>query len=162
MTSPHEWTLASAAVDGVLDEEEQFLFDKHLAHCAECRQELDRMREAKSFLAAAPRRSLPPSLRTALENRYAPSRLPWRRWALLWGRPPRWASASMAAAAVLGIALGWWNLMGPGRAEVPSLALEPLLAAHARSASEKWIPAGDFFNSNSSAQLAAYENDSSR
>jgi predicted anti-sigma-YlaC factor YlaD len=162
MTSPHEWSLASAAVDGALDEEEQFLFDEHLVHCADCRQELERMREAKTFLNSAPRRSIPPSLRTALENRYAPTRPGWRHGAFLGGHPPRWVSASMAAAAVLGVAIGWWNLMGPGRAEQPALALEPLLAAHARSTSENWIPAGDYFNSNSSAQLTAYENDSSR
>lgn len=161
MTSHHEWSLASAAVDGVLDAEEQILFDEHLAHCADCRRELEHMRKAKELLITAPRRLLPPTLQATLEKRYG-QRPPWARWAAVLLRPPRWASASMAAAAVLGVALGWWNLMGPGRTEEQALALEPLLAAHARSTSDNGIPAGDYFNSNSSAQLAAYEDNSSR
>lgn len=161
MTSSHEWSLASAALDGVLDAEEQILFDEHLTHCADCRQEFEHMREAKALLTNTPRRVLPRTLRATLEKRYGQRPL-WARWTSILLRPPRWASASMAAAAVLGVAFGWWNLMGPGRAEEQALALEPLLAAHARSSSDNGIPAGDYFNSNSSAQLAAYELDSAR
>ena len=161
MTPHHEWSLASAAVDGVLDEEEQTLFEEHLARCADCRLELDHMKAAKSFLAATPRRGLSATLRASLEKRYGRPPL-WTRWGATLARPSRWASASMAAAAVLGIALGWWNLLSPRRSAEQAIALEPLLAAHARSTSENVIPAGDYFNSNSSAQLAAYEDSSSR
>lgn len=162
MTLPHEWSLASADVDGVLDAEEQILFEEHLTHCVDCRQEREHMREAKTLLTTLPRRVLPPTLRATLEKRYG-QRPPWARWTSILLRPPRWATAGMAAAAaVLGVALGWWNLMGPGRPEEQALALEPLLAAHARSTSDHGIPAGDYFNANSSAQLAAYEDASSR
>ena len=161
MTHPHEWALTSASVDGALDAEEQVLFDEHLATCADCRLERERMREAQLLLANAPRRGLPPSLQRTLEKRYGHRTL-WARWLVGWAHPPRWVSAGMAAAAVFGVAFGWWNLMGPGRAEEQALALEPLLAAHARSTSDSEIPAGDYFNSNSSAQLAAYETDSPR
>lgn len=162
MTSPHEWSLASASIDGVLDEEEQTVFEEHMAHCADCRLELKHMKEAKALLADTPRRVLPITLRATLERRYGQSRPGWTRWFVLLTRPPRWASASMAAAAMLGVALGWWTLMGPGRPVEQAIAIEPLLAAHARSSSENRIPAGDYFNSNSSAQLAAYEDSSSR
>ena len=106
MTPHHEWSLASAAIDGVLDEEEQTVFEEHLAHCADCRLELEHMKAAKSFLAATPRRGLPAALRANLEKRYGRASL-WARARAALARPSRWASASMAAAAVLGIALGW-------------------------------------------------------
>ncbi len=161
MNSHHEWSLASAAVDGALDVEEQILFEEHLTHCADCRRELDHMREAKALLKTAPRRFLPPALQATLEKSYG-HRPPWARWTSVLLQPPRWATAGMAAAAVLGVALGWWNLMGPGRAEEQALELEPFLAAHARSAGDNGVLAGDYFNSNSSAQLAIYEDNSSR
>lgn len=161
MNRPHVCSLVSGAVDGALDPEERVLFDEHLDRCTDCQREMRAVQETKWFLKGAPRRSAPPELVSRLRKQYTSVR-PWRRW-VGWAFPvPRWVFSGALATLVVGVAFGLWNLWGPGRDQSQHMELAPLLARHARSSSDGWIPAGDYYNAGYSAQLASYEDESFR
>jgi len=104
---PHD-LLAAYALDA-LDDDERERFERHLADCAECTEQLAMLREPVAALAYAAEGPVPPEeLRDRIiegaraEPRAAVIKLPRRNWAL--GA----AAAVAAAAALLAIGLGLW------------------------------------------------------
>ena len=104
---PHD-LLAAYALDA-LDEDERERFERHLAECEECAEQLALLREPVAALAYAAEGPAPPeALRGRIiagaraESRAAVIQLPRRNWALA-------AVAGVAAAAAcLAIGLGIW------------------------------------------------------
>jgi anti-sigma-K factor RskA len=104
---PHD-LLAAYALDA-LDEDERERFERHLAECEECTEQLALLREPVAALAYAAEGPAPPeALRGRIiegargESRAAVVQLPQRNWALA-------AVAGVAAvAACLAIGLGLW------------------------------------------------------
>ncbi len=151
-----EGELISAFIDGELGVEEAAEVRDHIMACASCRESCASLRSAKSLLARAPRRAMPPELVAQLERRLA--RPLWRR-VLDSLRPPVsvLVPAGALAAAVLVVA-AWFG----ARRALPEqgIPLEPLLAAHSRYTAESLVPASELVASNYSAQLNAYYGDS--
>lgn len=153
--NPHEqgWTL-SAYVDGELEPALGAAVEAHLDGCAECRMELESLREVRRRLAAAPRREAPGDLVRALEARHAGGASAGelsRALAALRIMVP----VGLAAAAMLGVAFWLGGDEGAGE----TLPLEPLLAAHTRYKAESEVSGADLVAANFSAQLAAYQED---
>jgi anti-sigma-K factor RskA len=106
-SDPHD-LLAAYALDA-LDDDERERFERHLADCEECREQLAMLREPVAALAYAAEGPVPPKeLRDRIiegaraEPRAAVIKLPRRNWAL--GA----VAGVAAAAAVLAIGLGLW------------------------------------------------------
>ena len=106
-SDPHD-LLAAYALDA-LDDDERERFERHLADCAECTEQLALLREPVAALAYAAEGPVPPKeLRDRIiegaraEPRAAVIKLPRRNWAL--GA----VAAVAAAAAALAIGLGIW------------------------------------------------------
>lgn len=104
---PHD-LLAAYALDA-LDDDERERFERHLADCEECTEQLAMLREPVAALAYAAEGPVPPKeLRDRIiegarsEPRAAVIKLPRRNWAL--GA----VAAVAAAAACLAIGLGVW------------------------------------------------------
>ena len=108
MTEPHD--LVAPYALHALDPAEERAFDEHLERCADCRRDLNALREAAAALAYAPDAPAPPPALRArlLEQARAerPNVTPLRpRPSLRWAFP-----AVAAAAAAAAIALGIWSL----------------------------------------------------
>jgi len=146
--------ILSAYLDHELSAAEADAVQGHASACPSCRAQLESLRQAKLFLARAPRRAMPPELMAEIAKRL--SQPAWREaLGRLWPRPRVCIPAGAFAAAVL--ALAWIGL----RSETPdqSIPLEPLLAAHCRYTAEALVPASELVASNYSAQLNAYYGD---
>jgi len=149
--------LISAYLDGELAAEEESAVREHLASCPDCREEHASLRAAKSWLARAPRRAMPPELMAKIEASL--SRPLWRQICdRLLPPMPVWAPAGALATAAL-TAVVWFG--AHRTAPAGDIPLEPLLAAHCRYTAEALVPASELVASNYSAQLNAYYGDSS-
>ncbi len=137
--------LLSPYIDGELTEDQSRRCAEHLAECADCRRELERLSLARSVLQAMPRPEPPPHLAALIKSSLTDSRRPVvvRAW-------PAWATP-VAAAATLALALSVGLLRGPGvptpdshLAAVPSpiSVVEPLVADVAAPV-EVAVPAGE-------------------
>ena len=122
---PH--TLAGAYAMDAISEEDRARFERHLARCAECAQEIASLREATARLATATAQTPPPGLKERVMAAAAttrqrspvtadvPARSAWVRDARIrtraWLRSLAWrgrlvvAAAAMATVAVLGAAV---------------------------------------------------------
>ena len=151
-----EGELISAYLDGELSGEEAGAVQEHISSCPVCREEHASLRTAKSLLARAPRRAMPPELVAQIEGRLM--RPLWRQVLdkLLPPGPVMVPAGAFAAAALL--AMVWFG----ARQAAPdqSIPLEPLLAAHSRYTAEALVPATELVAANYSAQLNAYYGDS--
>ncbi|MCX5796477.1 MAG: anti-sigma factor [Elusimicrobia bacterium] len=151
-----EGELISAYLDGELCGEEAEAVQSHIASCPSCREEHASLRAAKSLLARAPRRAMPPELVAQIEGRLA--RPLWRQVLdrLLPPMPVLVPAGACAAAALLAVV--WFG----ARRAAPdqSIPLEPLLAAHSRYTAEALVPPTELVAANYSAQLNAYYGDS--
>lgn len=153
MTHPADWSFPSAFVDNALNEDERTLFEEHLAGCADCRREVDEFRALKIRMAEAPRRSMPPALRSRIARRARPPA--WRRWL----PAPRWAWAGATAAALAG-SIFW--VFRPGDKTPSAIDLQPLMIAHAESAAERPLPASSFYNEDAVRWASYDESDPAR
>ncbi len=99
--------LLSPYLDGELAADQSSRCAEHLAECAECRAELERLALIRSVLHAMPQPEAPPHLAALIKSSLADSRRPVavRAW-------PAWAMP-VAAAATLVIALSVGLLRGP-------------------------------------------------
>ena len=136
--------LLHASLDGELDVEHALRVERHLAECAACAAELDRLQALRAAirrhasyhrLPAASREGLVANLRAAAAPQAprgggtpAPPRLGRRALG-------RRALGGMAATLLLGLVLGSWvgpSLLGPGGEEAQLLP-DTLVAAHVRA-----------------------------
>jgi len=157
MKTHGEGELISAYLDGELSGEEAAAVQAHVSSCPACREDMDSLHAAKSLLARAPRRAMPPELVAELERRLA--RPLWRELLDRLNPPLRVLVPAGALAAAALVAVVWSGLCraAPDR----SIPIEPLLAAHSRYTAEALVPASELVASNYSAQLNAYYGDSS-
>ena len=113
----HEADLVGAYVLGALPPDEEAAFEAHLAECAVCRQEVAELRDVVDVLplaapAVEPSSDLKGRIMTAVEEDSprqpvltpVPAQRPARRWLTL----P--SAALVAAALLLAVGLGAWNL----------------------------------------------------
>jgi len=157
MRTHGEGELISAYIDGELSDEETAALREHISSCPACREVHGSLLAAKSLLARAPRRAMPPELVASLE--VALKRPLWKRVLEALMPPTRVLVPAGAFAAAALIAAFW---VGARRAAPDStIPLEPLLAAHSRYTAEALVPASELVASNYSAQLNAYYGDSS-
>ncbi|MBI3855263.1 MAG: zf-HC2 domain-containing protein [Planctomycetes bacterium] len=114
--------------DGELDEAARAAVDGHLASCAACRAELERLRKLEGVLKSVPIGATPDADRFLLSVRARSRRSPFRIWGVA------------AAAGIIGIACLWMLSLPPKGAqqvlaavreysEKPSVALELKLKA---------------------------------
>lgn len=105
--APHD-LLAAYALDA-LDDEEREIFERHLADCEECSEQLALLREPVAALAYAAEGPAPPE---ALRGRIIESARGEPRAAVIKLRRRSWPLAAVggvaAAAACLAIGLGFW------------------------------------------------------
>ena len=81
---------------------QQRQMEDHVAACASCRLELDRLRITQTALSSLPDEQIPQRIAFVSDQVFEPS--PWRRaWAAFWGSGPRlvFASAVVLSAAIL-------------------------------------------------------------
>lgn len=111
MNSADVHTLAGAYALDALSEEDRATFERHLAVCSDCQDEIASLTETASRLAAATAQTPPPLMRDTvlsqirrtpqLPPRGEPGRRPGNRW--MWP-----VAASIAAALVLAaVSFGW-------------------------------------------------------
>ena len=99
--------LLSPYLDGELTGDQTRRCAEHLAECADCRRELERLEFARSVLQAMPRPEAPPHLAALIKSSLADSQRPVA--SVFW---PAWATP-VAAAATLVVALSVGLLRGP-------------------------------------------------
>jgi anti-sigma factor RsiW len=144
MSKDHEEReLLSAYLDGELSSDEQGRVEAHLASCEGCRAGLEALASVKRVVSGTAMLAAPDDLVGALQRKWRPEEKPdWRAWLI----PKVWVPAGVAALAAL--LLGLW--LNPGEEEIP---IEPLIAAHARSSAESWLPHSDLLAANFSAEV---------
>ena len=157
MTIHGDSELISAYIDGELSGEEAQAPREHISSCPSCREEHAGLRAAKSLLARAPRRAMPPELVAQIEGRLA---RPWWKQALDRVLTPMPVLVPAGACAAAALAAVVWFGARRGTAD-QSIPLEPLLAAHSRYTAEALVPPTELVAANYSAQLNAYYGDSS-
>ena len=122
-------------VDGELPAELATELREHVAGCPDCRAEYESLERLAAALARPPKAAVPPDLWQAIERRLegpsAPGPAPGpavrpRAWSFRTLRSP----LAAAAVIVVGIALGWLMLGGPGQsaAHAGHIDFRPLLA----------------------------------
>lgn len=150
MTSDIHALSGAYAVDA-LDDDERRMFEQHLAECADCRDEVESLREASTLLAATTELEPPPSLRDAVLADIATVRpLPPQIGRTPAGsgtstaRPRRWPAMLAAAAAVAvlgGGAVVVWQAQDTSQTQQLS-ATERVLAADDAREVELELPDG--------------------
>ena len=113
--------LLSAYLDGEVTEEQARRCDEHLAVCADCRAELERLGAARSLLRAMPEPVVPPSLAGAIKLAVA-EEIGEQSSGLLW---PAWATPLAAAAALVVAITAGYMLRSSELMPGPELAAEP-------------------------------------
>ena len=145
MNEHADGTELSAYLDGALAPEPRARVELHMFSCADCRAELDSLRHLKLALSSAPRKSMPPDLALALEQRFVSGA---RRWYAPLTKAALWTPAGTLAVAAMVVSL--WLRSAPTLDEIP---LEPLLAAHSRYSAEALVPEDNLMASNYSDQM---------
>lgn len=113
---------------GELDEAGRARVRSHLAACAACREELERLRLTQAALLTLREEELP--RRIAFVSDPVLER---RRWRRLWAPAPRWAFASALVLALAIVAHGWLQRPpAPVVATVDAAAIEERLRAEFR------------------------------
>ncbi|GAA3672530.1 anti-sigma factor [Nocardioides ginsengisoli] len=142
----HDHALSGAYAVDALDADERARFEAHLTTCADCRAEVDSLREAAALLGADDVVAPPPSLRDDILagiDRIRPlppvtgTVTPLRRR----HRLPLLMSAAAAVVLLLGVGLAWlrpWHDEQPARLT----AAERILAAPDATRLEKSFPDG--------------------
>ena len=111
MKTHHDESQLNEYVDGTLHPARVAAVETHLAECAQCREQVDRLRDLLARVDALPRALEPPrDLWPAIDASLDPPVISPRRW-----MRPSW----LAAAAVLALAIGASVLLWSTRAGVP-------------------------------------------
>ena len=148
--------MISAYLDGELFEDEAAAVREHISSCLQCRELHESLHAAKSLLAHAPRRAMPPDLVAQLEARLA--RPLWRQVCDRFLAPaPVLVPAGALALAALAV-VAWFGVRRVSPEQ--TIPLEPLLAAHSRYTAEALVPASEMVAANYTAQLNAYYGES--
>ncbi|MCD6362077.1 MAG: zf-HC2 domain-containing protein, partial [Armatimonadetes bacterium] len=113
--------LLNAYLDGELTTEQARECEEHLAECARCRAELERLRAARSLLRSLPHPTPPPELADAIKLAAA-DELAGQAPGLLW---PAWTTPLAAAAAVVVAITVIYMLQAPRLAPTDELAVAP-------------------------------------
>jgi anti-sigma factor RsiW len=113
--------------DGELGVPDQDAVARHVRGCTECQLHVEELRALRGKLKRLPPFRAPAGLASRIADKLAERREP--------GRRPAWSAwamplASHLAAALIGLAAGYWILLGAGQSD--SLSRE-LVAAHVRS-----------------------------
>ena len=123
----------SAWLDGELSESDARRCAEHVAQCASCRAEQDRLATARELLRAMPAPPVPAGLAAAIKSAAA-DEMSHEGVVWLW---PRWAAPLAAAAAVV-LAFGVFHIIGSQAPHGPSVAVTPLPAAVSTPAPATW------------------------
>lgn len=102
---------ASAFALDALDDLERVAFERHLATCSECQDEVARLHELSTQLAWAVAETPPPALREQVLAQVAAT----PQASAVTTRSPRTRWYMLVAAAVAALALLGWGLFNPGR-----------------------------------------------
>ena len=108
-------TTSSAYLLGALEDDERAAFERHLASCPVCQDDVAQLRAAADALPRSVEQyAPPPSIKQALMDEVGRGRArPKRRWAFALERP-RFALAAVACALLLGLVAGFALSSGGG------------------------------------------------
>lgn len=149
MTTDHDHALSGAYAVDALDDDERARFEVHLSQCADCRAEVDSLREAAALLGTDAEVAPPPALRDdvlAGIERIRPlpplTREPATVTRLFPRRLPTLLAAAAAVVLLLGVGLTVLRPWSDGNQAAPPSVAEQILKAGDATHVEKAFPDG--------------------
>lgn len=148
MTTDHDHALSGAYAVDALDADERARFETHLSQCADCRAEVDSLREAAALLGIADEVAPPPALRDdvlAGIERIRPLPPLTREPATvtpLFRRLPTLLAAAAAVVLLLGVGLAVLRPWSGDPGSTPPTEADKILAAGDATHVEKAFPDG--------------------
>ncbi|MFJ9313632.1 anti-sigma factor domain-containing protein [Pimelobacter simplex] len=148
MTTDHDHALSGAYAVDALDADERARFETHLSQCADCRAEVDSLREAAALLGIADEVGPPPALRDdvlAGIDRIRPLPPLTREPATvtpLFRRLPTLLAAAAAVVLLLGVGLAVLRPWSGDPGSTPPTEADKILAAGDATHVEKAFPDG--------------------